>query len=237
MAIVVYPLATRKAVLRAYVDGMIFKDITKMYGPSAAVVMKWARQVCLQRRMEITDEEIDKRLADKGAEVRKMQTQADQRNGRSERGRATDHKYGVAKSALKGPTTIEEYNGMIEECLEHVAQNLVRETSLEGKAKAIMLGTLFMQLKMNLSNPLNMITVADQERVFNQVQKLLGMNDEKKQSRRIDINILNAKVEKPAGKNKQPRVFEAQIISNNPAEPLPGPSITEVEFNVDDFEV
>ena len=248
MAVVVYPLSVRKAVLRCYVDGMLYKDISKMHGPSPQVIKTWVDQSGLVRNKLTTDAEIDAALASKAEEIRTMQAQAEQRGeGKISKKRKllTDQKYGpppAKLSGLKGPTDIEGYNQMIEESLEHVAANLQRETSLEGKAKAIMLGTLFMQLKASLNNPLVMITVADQERVFNQVQKLLGMNDDKKGgNRRIDISILNARVEQPKSGKGKPKVYEAQIIKKDePVGHLPGPSLTEVVdelFDVDNFEV
>lgn len=250
MAIVVYPLSVRKAVLRCYADGMLYKDITKMHGPSPPVIMSWAKQAGITRNKHITDAEIDAALANKAEEVRTMQQQAAQReNGKisTKRRVMTNQRYGpppIEKlSGLKGPTDIEGYRQLIRDSLEHVASNLQRETTLEGRAKAIMLGTLFMQLELGLNNPLMMITVADQERVFNQIQKLLGMNDDKKGvGRRIDINILNGRVEQPKSAKGKPRVVEAQIIrKDDPADyHLPGPSITEVAddlFDVDEFEV
>ena len=204
-----------------------------MHGPSAPVFLKWAKTCGLERNTTVTDEELDAKIADWGKSIRVMQKQLEQRGVHHNRSRKTDQKFGPPPvTTLSAPTTIEGYMKMIEECLEHVAANLQRGVNLEDKAKAIMLGTLFMQLKMNLTNPLNMITVADQERVFNQVQKLLGMNDEKKSSRRIDINILNARVEQPKDTKKKARVFEAEIIKTEPvAARLPGPSV------LDDFEV
>lgn len=247
MAIVVYPLSVRKAVLRCYADGMLYKDITKMHGPSPPVIMSWAKQAGITRNKHITDAEIDAALANKAEEVRTMQQQAAQReNGKisTKRRVMTDQRYGPPPNpVLKGPTDIDGYNQLIDETLEHVAANLSRAKTLEEKAKAIMLGTLFMQLKTSLNNPLVMITVADQERVFNQVQKLLGMNDDKKSgSRRIDLHILNGRVEQPKSAKGKPRVVEAQIIrKDDPADyHLPGPSITEVAddlFDVDEFEV
>jgi hypothetical protein len=65
-----------------------------------------------------------------------------------------------------------------------------------------------------LATPPTVVTWADVDRIFNQVKDLLGMNEKKAASRRIDINILSAKVEKagPMKRKGGPRVFEAEVI-------------------------
>lgn len=242
-AILVYPLATRRACLKLFVNGDPLKDATRMYGPSSTLIHAWAKKAGIKRGEKMSDEDLDKKLAAWGETIRVYQAQVEQRvanGGKGKKGNRmnevyTNQRHGLpAKSLLKGPTNIQEYDAMVGECLEHVAANLERETTLEGKAKALMLGTLFMQMRAMLTTPLAAITVADQERIFNQTQKLLGMNDPKTQSRRIDINILNAKVEQPKDGRKKPRVFEAEIIKPDPPDtPLPGPSI----LDLDSFEV
>jgi hypothetical protein len=245
MSVIVYPLATRRACLKMFVNGDPLKDATRMHGPTSSLIHTWAKKAGVQRGDKTPDAELDKKIAAWGETIRTYQAQMEQRaaNGggvKKKKGNRvnevyTNQRHGLPPSAvLKGPSNIQEYDAMIAECLEHVGANLARETTLEGKAKALMLGTLFMQMKSMLNSPLVAITVADQERIFNQTQKLLGMNDPKTQARRIDINILNAKVEQPKDGRKKPRVFEAEIVKPEPlGAPLPGPSI----LDLDSFEV
>lgn len=226
-----------------FADGEPLADAERMHGPKVISIRGWAKKAGIKRGEKISDEELDKRIASWGNQIRQYHEQATQREerggGKKKKNRMQEvylnQRHGLPPSAvLKGPTNIQEYEAMIEGCMHHVAANLERETSLEGKAKALMLGTLFMQAKSMLSNPLVAITVADQERIFNQIQKLLGMNDPKAQTRRIDINILNARVEQPKNGKKKPRVFEAEVIKPPPVgSPLPGPSI----LDIDSFEV
>jgi hypothetical protein len=228
MAIIVYPLSVRKAVLKAYSEGETYRSITQRYNVSPPTVILWGKKTGVLRGVPITDEDLDKKIEATGDDVRKAQQIADRINGVApsrERKRVTDHKYGPPKPSklpapikdpLKGPTSIEDYERMIEQCLQHAAANLERDTSLEGQARHLMLGIMFKQLQTMLATPPTVVTWADADRIFNQVKDLLGMNDKKTASRRIDINILSQKVEKSeAPKRKGPKVFEAEIVKQD----------------------
>jgi hypothetical protein len=241
MAIPVYPLSVRKAALRAHADGVPYRDITRMYKVSAPTLMNWSKATGVKRKTPITDEQLDACIEKTADTVRRAQEIAE-RSGvavvTEERRKKTDHKFGPPKPAdlpkpildpLKGPTTIEQYEKMIANCLEHASANLARDTTVEGQAKHLMTGILFKQLQTLLHTPPTVGTGSDEDRIFNQVKDLLGMNEKKAAARRIDINILSQKIEKaePVKRKGGPRVFEAEVIHQE--EP--------VDFDLDNFEV
>lgn len=216
MPVVIYPVSVRQNCLKAYADEVPLRQISKLYGPSGATIFNWALDLNIVRGSKCSEEEIAQKLETKGEQIRQMIEQNEQREDSKKKKsiqstRANDTRYG-RKKVETGMKAVDNYKRMVADCMGFVAENMKRATSLEEKAKAAMLGTLFAQIQMTLDSPLNPVTVADQERIFNQVQKLLGMNDAKAATKRIDINILNSKVVKPSPVKTKGRVLDASLV-------------------------
>lgn len=204
MAVLIYPINTRKAVLRMFSDGIRQLSIKEKYKVDPATFRGWAKATGIIHGSRITDEDLEERLESWRKRLKARDVHVPDGAPRTRKQRHLDrHKFGpTAEDKAHTASLTEAMNSNPEEYKQVLAQHfdqanaqMSRETTMEGQMNAMWAGYLLTQMRGIIDAPPPVTTMADVERIFKMFRTTFGMDDKKGgATEAADLRILTAKV-------------------------------------------
>lgn len=207
-----YPITTRRAVLKLFIEGVALTDIRKRFGVNRYTVYDWARQVGVKPGDEIGELELDRKL-DAWANTHRQANEAEKilitEATKKQRATRENNIAGPQKNPLslmenlKNP---EQYKNALDEHFHRMSAQLDREPTIEGQVTAMTAGVLLAALRDGIDHLPPITTWTDMEKVIKLLRLTLSMDEKQGTvSNGPDIRVLNSMA-------KPRKVIEAEAV-------------------------
>ena len=203
---ITYPYTLKREVLKLYSEGVTPKVLIDRYNVNRSSLNLWAKQTGIKRGSNLTDEQLEAAMVEYARKFEHLEVKegGDQAKRKASQKRKNLHKLGPTPEYKAGALATfeklgdpEEYTQAISEHFDQVTEQLSYDNTLAEQVKSLSTGLLLVQLKQLIDCPPPMVTWTDAERVIKLLRLTLNMDGEKaSKAARIDLTILNGKVEK-----------------------------------------
>lgn len=205
MAVHIYPINTRRAVLRLFSDGVRQSSIKEKYKVDPATFRAWAKSAEVIHGSRLSNEELEERIENWRNKMRARDVHVPEgKDPQTRRQKNLDrHKFGPTAQEKAHTASLteamnsnpEEYKQVLAQHFDQANAQMSRETTMEGQMNAMWAGYLLTQMRGIIDAPPPVTTMADVERIFKMFRTTFGMDDKKGgATEAADLRILTAKV-------------------------------------------